>query len=193
MALPSLTDTLGIAVPPAFVRKIQPRGDWGSPNDPLDLRVTKAVQNFFIAQGQPPYSFYRVETDEDFGRVALALGSTRQNPTQELDFVAFLPEELQAAGITGKQTNGHTPCPLANRLHYDLAANVDQLQALCKSVMEKGRETGRCNRKMMKELQGRAREEQCLAAVNPSPGCLVPTCATPPPVTPSPSASCSSS
>jgi hypothetical protein len=170
--------TLGVSGP-AFLRKLPKQSDWGDPSDDVDLRVRNAVQAGFLKRHRTPFSFYRAASDDDLRRIALALNATTHSRTQKVDLVAFLPSELKEAGIVvdGRHTEGTTPCPLVNRLHFDLEATEAQLAQLCRSAMNSGRRAGRCTERVMKEVCFKGEQENCLAALENSTGCLAEGCA----------------
>lgn len=178
MALPVLEKVLGIAGP-AFIRRLPKRSDWGGPGDAIDQRVANAVTEGFFKRDTSPFSLWRVTTDEELRRAALALNSTTQSRSQKVEMVAFRPEELQQVGIVAaaeQQKPGNSLCPWANRLHYDLEATRQQLEALCRLAMEAGRSAGRCTEGDMNTVLDSAKKEQCHAALDHSPGCLVEHC-----------------
>ncbi len=195
MAVPTIAHTLGVS-PPVFLRKLDRKRDWGVETDPLDARLAAVVQRVFLEdQFFPNISFYLVQSDDDLRRVALAFNGNRDSLTEILDLVAFLPAEFQAAGLVPHRTPGNTLCHFANLTHHDLpdTTTAQELEALCRQAMTAGRIAARCTGGMMKDVVKLAEAEQCLVAVNPSPGCLVPACATPAPVTPPASSSSPSS
>src|SRR6266542_2029927 len=125
MSLPTLQDTLTLA-PPVYLRIMDNRNDWGSPEDPIENRVTHAVKAIFLKRHKNPFSFYIVESDNDLRRIAMAYNANRHDPTDRMDFIAFLPEELKQAGLSGLQTPGGTECGYANRRHFDMEASEIQ-------------------------------------------------------------------
>ncbi len=176
MALPILEKVSGIAAP-VFLRRLSKRGDWGSPEDAMDQRVAHVVGEGFLKRDKSPFSFWLVKNNEELRRVALALNSTTVSSTQKVEVIAFRPAELQEAGITAPlQTPGNSPCPWANRLHFDLDATPQQLETLCRLAMKAGRMAGRCTEGEMKTVLELAKEDQCHAAIDNSPGCLVENC-----------------
>jgi hypothetical protein len=175
VALPTVTDTLGVP-PPAFLRKLRRKSHWGAANDPLDDRVDIAVREVFLTEAAP-YSVYLIRSDQDLCRVAIGLNGNRDSLAEVLDVVAFRPSELQAVGITFQQTPGHTRCRFANLLHHDLTATETQLRHLCRTTMQQGRNAGRFSKGTMKEIVILAQKEQCVVALGVTPGCQVAECA----------------
>ena len=176
MALPTVTGTLGIPAP-VFLRKLRRKSHWGAADDPIDERAVIAVREVFLTERGNTYSVYLIRTDEDLRRVAIGLNGNRDSLTEVLDLVAFLPNELQAVGISFQATPGDTRCRFANLLHHDLKATEPQLLALCRTTMVRGRNAGRLSTGTMREVVTSAQGEQCLAALDLSPECQVAQCA----------------
>lgn len=176
MALPTIQGTLKVP-PPAFVRKVRRRSDWGQPGDGQELRVKDAVEKLFRSQAEPELSVYLVECDDDLRRVALGLNAGRDSLKEAVAFVAFLPAEIRSLGIQCDHTpgNANLPCPHANSLHHDLVATDDQLMTLCESAMKAGREAGNCSPGAMKEAFAEAEKENC-RTVSQTGNCQVAKC-----------------
>lgn len=175
MALPTVIGTLAVS-PPAFLRKLRRKNDWGGPDDGLDTRSELAANKVFQGEESDGFSVYLIRTDEDLRRVAIGLNSTRDSATEEINLVAFHPEELTHAGISSKPTPGNTRCHYANRLHHDLTATRAQLVQLCHNAMQGGRAAKKCTSATMRDVLAAAQTEQCDAAFNPPKGCLAENC-----------------
>ena len=64
-------------------------------------------------------SVYRVENEDDVSQVTTALAANRENLCH-LDYVIFNDDGLRSTGIRIAQSNGTTPNPEVNHLHYHL-------------------------------------------------------------------------
>jgi len=177
----AIQESVGVAGP-IFVRKLRRKDDWGNPADPLDVRIQNAVTAFLT--DSPPYSLFLISTDAEFHHVILGTNATRGGTTPLLktaDFVAFTAAELQNCQIVPRHSpqDGTTPCRHANSLHWDLAASKEQLERLCRTVMELARPTAHLTKADLKPLVEKATQDQCLAAVPDSSECKADAC--PPP------------
>ena len=177
MTVPSISGVLQVTAP-VFVRKLGRRGHWGESTDQDQVaRLRDAVEKVFHTPREPAISVYLVSTDEDLRRVALGMNAARGSLREAVPFVAFLPAEVQAAGIAMSQTLGDLPCAHANRLHYDWVATESQLLALCDAVMKASRVAGNCSQGMMKDALTEAQKEKCQTA-GPEAPCQVAGCHT---------------
>lgn len=169
MPFPRLDDLLDID-PPFYVRKLYRRSNWGHADDPIAERVANAVRHAFEADGVT-YSLYRIETDADLGRVAIGLNGNRDSLRENIDLVAFLPNELDSCGIEYGQVAGETRCLHANRLHIDMTATRQQLADLCERAMTGGRKAVRLTKSIMRAVVDQASADSCYVVVPDGDGC----------------------
>ena len=93
-------------------------------------------------------SVFRIETEDDTERVAIALAANRDN-LANLDYAIFEDTTLVPAGISILQQEGETPDPEANKLHYDLTnLTVRELGLLAQAVA-----AGEHSRKLPKDVK----------------------------------------
>ena len=123
-----------------------------------------------------PFSVFVVNTDEDLQRVVIGMNGGRTSLSSESNFVALLPEDLDAAGVKAVPCPGKTLCRLANALHHDIPAQDQQLLALCLRLLREKRQLIHLPKRRIKPLEDRARAEGC-KVVPESTGCKVPHCA----------------
>ena len=158
-----------------FVRKLARKRHWGSPDQSVQERTSEILANVFL-NDKCPYSLYRVSSEADLDRVALALNAGRGSLSEECYFVFFTSAEFQDANITLEQTEGRTPCHYANFLHFDADAAELQLQSLVNQALTDGRDLVRRSRPQMKQVAEQATETRCLAAVPASTACETEGC-----------------
>lgn len=161
--LPSIQAILGIPGP-AFVRKLTRKSHWGDASDPIEERLASALEDVFSSSEGPEYSLYQVATETDLRRVAIGMNSGRDSLTENVDLVAFLPEDLSACGITATNViENATNCHHANRLHFNIHATREQLTGLCMNAMASERLAGRLSKGTMKCVVNAAEVDGCLA------------------------------
>jgi hypothetical protein len=114
---------------PVLVRKLRRKRHWQSLAATDDEQVTEIAQEVFLYD-RTPYSMYRVSSEAELDRVALALNSGRDSLTEERCFVWFTDEEVAQAGVPVAVTPGGTPCHLANHLHVDCNAQEADIYSL---------------------------------------------------------------
>lgn len=165
----------GLAV---LVRKLARKRHWGSSDQPAEQRSAEVLSNVFLNDDKP-YSLYRVNSESELDRVALALNAGRSSLSEECFFAFFTEAELQAASISLTQSAGQTPCRHANHLHFDADAVEAQLLSLISQALISGRDLVRRNRNQMKQVAELAMKDQCLAAVPDSPECKADGCPKP--------------
>ena len=172
MALPSIEANLG-AVPPVFVRKLTRKSHWGIAADPLAERLELAVEKVFPEQSGV-FSVFRIETDDDLRRVALAFNANRSSHIERLDLVAFTPVELRRCQISSENVpESRTPCDHANRRHYHLSATQAQLHNLCELAMTAGRQAVSLTTATMRDVVKAAEEDGCqIVSSDPDGECI---------------------
>ena len=161
MPLPTITGNLKVPAP-TFIRKLRRASDWGQSDEPINDRVASAVAKVFRNQLEPEISVYLVTTDDDLRRVAIGYNAGRKGSLHEM--IAFLPilkSELEQQGIQITKKPANLKCDYANQLHYDLIASDNQLDALCRSLMNSNRDVGRCSESTMRAAEQRAADEKC--------------------------------
>jgi hypothetical protein len=165
---------------PAFVRKLGRKRHWGSPDQPEAERIAEILGNVFL-NDQLPYSLYRVSSDTDLHRVALALNAGRKagSLTEDSSFVAFGAEELETVNVRAQPTVGDTPCRYANHLHHDASASEDQLRQLVTQAIRAGRTIASLTKGVMKRVVETAIRDQCFAAVTDAVECKAEGCSGP--------------
>lgn len=178
MAVP-LTLAGDVKLPtPLFLRKLRRRQDWGSDETPLEERAADLVKVMWKCEPHPesPFSVYLVQTDEDFQRVVIGMNGGRSSLTSDSDFIALLPSDLEAVGVSAVRYEGATLCRLTNALHHDIPAKDDQLLAMCRRLLQQRRELIHVPKRRIKPLEERAIAEGCLV-VRESKGCRADRCA----------------
>ena len=95
-------------------------------------------------------SVYRVTSDADRQRVAVALAATR-NEFSNMDYAVFVDSDLDALGITVQPTEGDTPDEAVNELHYELGNLTVKRLALLAKIVSVG-EHRRIRQKQIKVL-----------------------------------------
>jgi|GEM_PF-3358468 len=162
---------------PVFLRKLRRRQDWGSEDTPIDQRAADLVKVLWKCEPHPtsPFSVFIVNSDEDFQRVVMGMNGGRSSLSSDSNFVALLPEDLDAAGINAVPSAGVTLCRLANALHHDIPAQDDQLFALCLRLLRENRHLIHLGKSRIKPLEARARAEGC-KVVPDSAMCKVTNC-----------------
>jgi hypothetical protein len=161
---------------PFLVVKLGRKRFWGTPDQPLDERLDDAVDKVF-PPGDRPFSMYRVRSEEDVLRVAVAMNAGRSSLTEDSPFVAFSEEELAQLGITRLDTQGTTACELVNHWHLDADASPPQARQLCRLAMQGGRPVRTLTRGMLRPAVDWATGNRCRAAVADTEGCLDAECA----------------
>lgn len=160
MALPGVESSLGIA-PPAFVRKLTRKSHWGIAGDPLDERLNDAVEKVFPEESGV-FSVYRVDSDVDLRRIALAFNANRSSYTERLDLVAFTPDELQRCQVPAEGVPElGTRCDHANRRHCHISAMANQLRHLCELAMTAGRCAASLTTATMRDVVKAADQDGC--------------------------------
>ena len=160
MALPGVEANLGVA-PPAFVRKLTRKSHWGIAADPLEQRLNEAVERVFPEHGGV-FSVFRVDSDVDLCRIALAFNANRSSFTERLDLVAFTPDELQRCEIPAESVpESGTRCDHANRRHCHISAGAQQLRQLCELAMTAGRSAASLTTATMRDVVKAAEDDGC--------------------------------
>jgi hypothetical protein len=161
-----------------LVRKLARKRHWGSSDQSAEQRTAEVLSSVFLNDDKP-YSLYRVSSESELDRIALALNAGRSSLSEECFFTYFTEAELQAAAISLTQTAGQTPCHHANHLHFDADAAEAQLVSLITNVLASGRDLVRRGKSQMKLVAEQAAKDQCLAAVANSPECKAHGCPKP--------------
>lgn len=174
---PTLASAIGLPGP-VFLRKLRRRADWGSNETPLEERAVDLVGAVWKCEPHPesPYSVYRVQTDEELQRVVIGMNGGRLSLTVDSDFIALLPDDLEAVGVRAERCDGVTLCRFTNALHYDLPAEDGQLLDLCRGLIRRGSTVIHLTKGMLKPLAERARSEGCLVTLDATK-CRVERCA----------------
>jgi hypothetical protein len=175
VSAPQATTPYGVPWPFLIV-KLGRKRFWGSLDQPLDERLAAAADKIFPSTDRP-FSMYRVRSEEDVYRVAVAMNAGRSSLSEDSSFVAFLDEELVQLGITCLDTPGSTACELVNRWHKDADANPSQALDLCRLAMQQGRPVRTLTKGMLRPAVARSTENRCRAAVSDAGKCLDPECA----------------
>jgi len=79
---------------PVLVRKLRRKRHWQSFAATDDEQVTEIAQEVFLYD-RTPYSMYRVSSEAELDRVALALNSGRDSLTEECCFVCLRTRRLR--------------------------------------------------------------------------------------------------
>jgi hypothetical protein len=119
---------------------------------------------------------YRVRSEADVLRVAVAMNAGRSSLTEDSPFVAFSEEELEALGIARLDTRGTTLCELVNRWHLDADASPAQARELCRRAMQNGRPVRTLTKGMLRSPVEQATKNRCRAAVADREVCLDAEC-----------------
>jgi hypothetical protein len=175
VSVPQATTPYGVPWPFLLV-KLGRKRFWGNPDQPLDERLAAAVAMIFPPADRP-FSIYRVRSEEDVNRVAVAMNAGRSSLSEDSPFVAFLEEELAQLGITCLDTPGNTACALVNRWHLDADANPSQAHDLCQLAMQRGRPVRTLTKGMLRPAVAHSTANRCSAAVPDAEKCLDPECA----------------
>lgn len=147
---------------PLFLRKLPRKNSWGDPATPIDQRVADVVQAVFL-QDPKPYSLFQVASDEDLRRVTMGINGGRGSLREDVHYIPILPTDLSAVRIDPSLSTGDTRCHLANRLHFDIAAEPDQLRDLCRTLLHEERKVLSMKRNQLEPWAEQTRSEGCLA------------------------------
>lgn len=157
---------------PVLLRKLDRKSDWGHEIDDVSARLEHAVTKVFHGCDDC-FSVYSASSDDDLHAIVVGLNSGRQSAIQQIDFLAFTEDELEASGIKLLKTDGDTDCAKANRLHLDahFKDRID-LQRLCQRAMDSKRPTFRLSKSDAKIIYELVSEKGCgAAALVKSCGC----------------------
>jgi hypothetical protein len=163
---------------PVFLRKLRRRADWGSNETPQEERAADLLKVVWKCEPHPesPFSVYLVSTDEEFQKVVIGMNGSRPSLTADSDFIAILPSDLEAVGLSAEPRKGETLCRFANSLHHEISAQADQLLAMCLRLLHQSRELIHLSKGMIRPLEAIAKAEGCLV-IRESQGCKVDRCA----------------
>lgn len=167
MVEPLLVQALGGNHQPLFIRKITRRKNWTEPVERQDSATAASVFN----DEQNLTSIWRVETDRDLRRVALALNEGRSSRHEEIFLIPIAPKVLDDAGLKPIPTPGESNCPEAKKLHFEVAMNLDERKTLAQLLMAAGTRSVRLTKPEMRAAEQVSAQEGCLAAVIDSPSC----------------------
>ena len=152
-------------VPPIFVRKVDRRSHWR--NDSNGNAIQSTLGKVF-PEGNGAVSMFRVETCEDFFRVAIGLNSYRSSLTEELFLLCISNDELQNSGLDFHPAIGKTKCEHANQCHFNIVFHGDRFSHLIRMLVNSQRELLKLNKKMM----GRAENQATLIGCRATNSCL---------------------
>lgn len=143
------------------MRKLTRKSHWGVAGDPLDERLDPAVEKVFPEESGV-FSVFRVDSDVDLRRIALAFNANRSSYTERLDLIAFSLDELQRCEIPADRVpEPGTRCDHANRRHYHITASISQLRHLCELAMTSGRSAASLTSATMRDAVKAADEDGC--------------------------------
>jgi hypothetical protein len=151
-----------------FIRKITRRRHW---EEPLQQRDSAAAGSIFDDE-QNLTSLWRVETDLDLRRVALALNEGRSSPHEEIYLVPIVPHLLTDAGLSLVPSGGATDCPEARMLHFDVPMVADKRAALAQLLIQAGTGSIHLKKAEMVAAEKASALEGCFAALRESTHCL---------------------
>jgi len=168
-----LSDALG-AAPPFFVRKVDRKGHWETPE--------RILENVFRVDTDGTISVYRVEGSSDLMRIAVALNANRvaSNPagaslTEDIFLVAIRENEFM--GIELQQIEGLTDCIFANRRHFGARFPHSETEAydrrarLVNALLAAGRRPKKLSKGRLAPALEEAKRDGCHAVVEDSEKC----------------------
>ncbi|MDE2836438.1 MAG: hypothetical protein OXL97_02870 [Chloroflexota bacterium] len=108
-------------------------------------------------------SIYRVDTDLEVDRVAVALAANRGS-LDNIDYAVFDDSNFPTIGLVVKQQEGETPDTFVDGLHYDLVnLTVGKLAELAQTIS-----TGYMHRILKKDVRRRIQEGLATGKLNRS-------------------------
>ncbi len=174
---PTIAHSIGLCTP-IFLRKLRNSGSFGFTSTPQTQRARDWLDSIWRVEPHPesPFSLFLVNTDDDFHRVILGIGSKRRSPFSDAYFLPILPCDLDSVGLTPTQIDAaELDCPIAKRLHYHLESNEDQLLKLCTRLLLQQRPKVTLKEKAITMLGPKATEDGCLS-LSSSLRCIVSGC-----------------
>jgi hypothetical protein len=165
---PLSVSKLGVVSEPVFVRKITRRNNWETPlleNDP------DSGAAIFLDE-ESSTSLWRVQTDVEFRRVALAMNEGRCSLREELFLLPIKQEHFESLTPQPFSWPGVTDCAVAKQLHYEIKLDQSQRVALAKVLIDANRKSVKCTRGEMAAATVLSTDEGCLTAVDTPIECL---------------------
>lgn len=117
-----------------YVRMVKP-APWAQLQERGAEAVAAAAQE--LTQRGTQVSVYECDSRGDVELVAVALSATRPR-RQPLHYIEIPAEGADAAGVPRARSDGETPLPDANRLHWDLDLSGERAQRLVATLAERG-------------------------------------------------------
>jgi hypothetical protein len=151
----------------AFVRKVARASLWEEALDSGD--VEKVIS--FLRDETGRVSLWRIGTDQELRRAAIALNEGRDSLKERLDLLAILPDELKQVEIRCTRTQGASDCPPAAALHYEADMDEGECRRLLELLLAARRVLGRCTRGKMIQAVELSQREGCFAAAQDSSSC----------------------
>lgn len=150
-----------------FIRKITRRRHW---DEPLGRQDSETAASIFDDE-QNLTSIWRVETDLEFRRVALALNEGRSSPHEEIYLVPIVSQLLTDVGLSLIPNGGATDCPEARPLHFDVAMDSQTRAALAELLIRAGTKSVHLKKAEMVAAEKASALEGCFAALRESTHC----------------------
>src|SRR5437879_2790526 len=105
--------------PPLFVRRVARARIWV---EALQTKRASDASDVLYEQDEN-VSLWRVSTDEELRRIAIAINESRDSFREMLDLLPILPTELEQVGVRWDSDPGDTSCPAAGKLHFNAEMN----------------------------------------------------------------------
>lgn len=166
LELCSIEKVLGVTEP-VYLRKLVRKSHWGISSDAIEERLESVAESF---KEDGIYSFYFAQSDDDFHRIAVALNGSRGSLLENLDLVAFTPEDLEHCALRPFDSPGKLTCKYANSKHVDITATKEEIALLCRAAMENRRTAGRLSKPKMRLIVDAMKMFGC-DVISPEPPC----------------------